>query len=145
VATHSTAPYGTTTEPEPSSWALGLLTFAGVIMLMMGGFHAFVGFIAIVEDEFFVAVPSGYVVALDATTWGWIHLILGLLVLLGGIAVLSGRVWGRVVGVVLAVFSAFANFLFVPYYPVWSLTIIALDILVIWALATTPVTAKDES
>ena len=145
MATQSTAPYGTTAEPEESSWGLGLVTFAGVVMLMMGAFHAFIGFVAIVEDEFFVAVPSGYVVALDATTWGWIHLILGVVVLLGGIAVLSGRVWGRVVGVVLAVFSAFANFLFVPYYPLWSLTIIALDILVIWALATTPVTPRSEA
>lgn len=143
MATQSAAPYGTTAEPEASGWGLGLLTFAGVVMLMMGAFHAFIGFVAIVEDEFFVTVPSGYVVAFDATTWGWIHLLLGVVVLLGGIAVLSGRVWGRVVGVVLAVFSAFANFLFVPYYPLWSLTIIALDILVIWALATTPVTPRN--
>jgi hypothetical protein len=121
---------------------MGLVTFAGVIMLMMGAFHAFVGFIAVVEDEFFVAV-QGYAVAIDATTWGWIHLGLGVLVLLAGVAVLSGRTWGRAVGVVLAVVSAFANFMFVPYYPLWSLAIIALDILVIWALTTTPMTPRN--
>jgi hypothetical protein len=143
VATQRTAPYGTTAEPQPSGWATGLATFAGVIMLMMGAFHAFVGFIAVVEDEFFVAV-EGYAVAIDTTTWGWIHLGLGLLVLLAGVAVLSGRTWGRVVGIVLAVFSAFANFLFIPYYPLWSLAIIALDILVIWALTTTSMAPATE-
>jgi hypothetical protein len=76
-----------------------------------------------------------YVFQFDATTWGWIHLILGVVVALAGFAVMAGRVWGRVVGITLAVLSAVANFLFIPYYPFWSLTVIALDIFVIWALA----------
>ncbi|WP_418607510.1 DUF7144 family membrane protein [Georgenia sp. SUBG003] len=141
MATQSTAPTGTPAQTEQSSWAMGLVTFAGVVMLMMGAFHAFVGFIAVIEDEFFVVVP-GYALTIDATTWGWIHMGLGALVLLAGVAVLSGQTWGRVVGVVLAVFSAFANFMFIPYYPLWSLAIIALDILVIWALATAPMTPR---
>jgi hypothetical protein len=142
MATQSTAPPGTTAPTEQSSWALGLVTFAGVVMLLMGAFHAFVGFIAVVEDQFFVVVP-GYALSIDATTWGWIHIGLGALVLLAGIAILSGQTWGRVVGVVLAVLSAFANFMFIPYYPLWSLAIIALDIMVIWALSTAPMTPKN--
>ena len=86
-------------------------------------------------NEFYVNTPN-YLFKFDATRWGWIHLLVGLLVLLAGFAVLAGQTWGRVIGIVLAVFSAMANFAFIPYYPFWSLTIIALDVFVIWALAT---------
>jgi hypothetical protein len=73
-------------------------------------------------------------VKFDATTWGWIHLLLGLLVFFAGFAVLSGKVWGRTIGTILAVLSALTSFAFIPYYPFWSLAIITLDIFVIWAL-----------
>jgi hypothetical protein len=76
-----------------------------------------------------------YLFKFDVTTWGWIHLILGIIVALAGWGLLSGRTWARVVGITLAVLSAIANFLWLPYYPLWSLLIIALDVLVIWALA----------
>jgi hypothetical protein len=108
--------------------------FAGVMMIMAGGFQALAGSVALFEDEFYVATRN-YLLELDATRWGWIHLLLGLLVLFAGFAVLSGRTCGRVVGIILAVLSAIANFAFVPYYPFWSLAIIALDIFIIWALA----------
>jgi hypothetical protein len=101
---------------------------------MAGCFQAFAGLVALFENEFYVATRN-YLFELDATTWGWVHLILGVVVALAGLAVLAGRVWGRVVGITLAVLSAIANFLFIPYYPFWSLTVIALDIFVIWALA----------
>jgi hypothetical protein len=71
----------------------------------------------------------------DVTTWGWIHLLVGLLVLFAGIAVMSGQTWARAIGIILAGLSALANFVFIPYYPFWSLLIIALDVFVIWALA----------
>ena len=70
-----------------------------------------------------------------ATSWGWIHLLVGLVVAVAGLAVLGGRTWGRVVGITLAMLSALANFLFIPYYPFWALTVIVLDIFIIWALA----------
>ena len=70
------------------------------------------------------------------TGWGWIHLILGIVVALAGFYVLSGRLWARIIGITMALFSAIANFFFIPYYPVWSVLIIALDVFVIWALAT---------
>ena len=70
----------------------------------------------------------------DVTAWGWIHLIAGIVVLLAGFALFSGAVWARTVGVILALVSAIANFAWLPYYPVWSILIIAVDIAVIWAL-----------
>ena len=109
--------------------------FAGVMMIMVGSFGLLNGLVALLANEFYVNTPN-YLFKFDATRWGWIHLLVGLLVLLAGFAVLAGQTWGRAVGIVLAVFSALANFAFIPYYPFWSLTIIALDVFIIWALTT---------
>ena len=120
-------------EPPPSGLATGFIMFAGVMMIIAGSFQAFAGLVALFENEFYVKTPN-YLLELDATRWGWIHLLLGLLVLIAGFAVLNGMVWGRTIGVVLAVLSAFANFAFIPYSPFWSMLIIAVDVFVIWAL-----------
>ena len=122
-------------RPEPSGWATGLILFAGVMMIMSGGFQALTGLVALFENEFYVTTPN-YFLQFDATSWGWIHLLLGLVVLCAGFAVLSNQTWGRVVGIILAVISALANFAFIPYYPFWSMMIIALDVFIIWALAS---------
>jgi len=119
---------------ETSGWAVGFILFAAVMMLMAGIFQFFAGLVALFQNEFYVATRN-YLFQFDATTWGWIHLIGGVLVVLAGWGLLSGRTWARVVGITLAVLSAIANFLFIPYYPFWALTIIALDVFVIWALA----------
>ncbi len=103
-------------------------------MILAGSFQAFAGLVAIFDDEFYVTTPK-YVLQFDSTSWGWIHLLMGLVVLCAGFAVMSGKTWGRVVGITLAVLSAAANFAFLPYYPFWSLTIITLDVFVIWALS----------
>lgn len=123
-----------TQQQPPSAVAHGFIVFAGVLMIIAGGFQTLAGFVALFEDEFYVTTRN-YVLQFDTTTWGWIHLLLGLMVFFAGLAVMSGQTWGRVVGITLAVLSALANFAFVPYYPFWSLAIIALDIFVIWALA----------
>ncbi len=120
-------------EPPPSGAARGLIFFAGILMIMAGGFQTLAGLVALFEDEFYVATRD-YLVQFDATSWGWIHLLLGLLVLFAGFAVLSGQVWGRTIGVILAVLSALSNFAFIPYYPCWAILIIALDVFIIWAL-----------
>ena len=91
------------------------------------------GLVGILENEFYLATRS-YLFQFDATTWGWIHLLIGLLVAFAGWGLLSGRTWARTVAIILAVLSAIANFLFIPYYPFWSLLIITLDIFVIWAV-----------
>ena len=121
-------------EREASGWAVGFILFAAIMMIMSGAFQAFAGLVALFENEFYAATRN-YLFQLDATSWGWIHLLVGLVVVLAGFAVMAGRTWGRVVGITLAVLSAIANFAFIPYYPFWSITIIALDIFVIWALA----------
>jgi hypothetical protein len=118
---------------EASGWAVGFILFAGIMMVMSGFFQAFSGLVALFQNEFYVATRN-YLFQFDATSWGWIHLLLGIVVAAAGFAVMAGRTWGRVVGITLAVLSALANFAFIPYYPFWALTVIALDIFVIWAL-----------
>ena len=119
---------------ETSGWAAGFVLFAAVMMIMAGVWQALAGLIALFENEFYVATRN-YLFEFDATTWGWIHLLLGVIVGLAGLGLLAGQTWARVVGITLAVLSAIANFLFIPYYPFWSLLIIALDVFVIWAIA----------
>jgi hypothetical protein len=120
---------------EPSGWTTGAVVFAGTLMLLMGAFEALQGLAAIIDDEFFV-VTENYVFDLDVTAWGWIHLILGIAVAFGGYALWAGRTWGRVLGLILATLSAVVNFMWIPYYPFWSLLMIALAVWVIWALTS---------
>jgi hypothetical protein len=116
-----------------SGWAVGFILFAAIMMIMVGVFQALQGIIAIFENEFYVATRN-YTFQFDATSWGWIHLVVGLLVAFAGWGLLSGRPWARVVALTLAVLSAITNFLFVPYYPFWALLLVTLDIFVIWAI-----------
>ena len=118
---------------DTSGMAVGFTVFAAIMMLMVGVFQALQGLIAIFENEFYVQTRN-YLFEFDATTWGWIHLVIGLLVAFAGWGLLSGRTWARSVAIALAVLSAIANFLFIPYYPFWSLLIITLDVFVIWAI-----------
>jgi hypothetical protein len=120
--------------PEwPSRW-VGWIIFAGVMLLVLGMFHAFQGFIALFDDDYYLVGRRGLSVHLNYTGWGWIHLALGVLVMTAGIALLNGRLWGRIVGVVVSVLSAVLNVAFLAAYPIWSTIMIAVDILVIWAL-----------
>jgi hypothetical protein len=126
--------YGATDRPrETSGAAVGLIAFAAMLMFMAGGFQIFAGLVAIFTNEFYVTT-SRYLFQFDVTTWGWIHLLVGVILLAAAGGLLSGRTWARALGVVLAMLSALANFAFLPYYPIWSLIIITLDVFVIWAL-----------
>jgi hypothetical protein len=120
-------------NPSYSSGAVGVIIFAAVLMIMIGGFHAIQGLVALLNDEFFV-VGSEYVFEFDITAWGWIHLILGVFVAVAGAALLSGPVWARTVAVIVAAISMVASFVWLPYYPLWSILVIALDVFVIWAV-----------
>ncbi len=122
-----------TMSDRPSGAAVGFTLFAAVMMIMIGVFSALWGFSAILKDEFFVVAPN-YLYDIDVSAWGWIHLILGVVVALAGFSLTTGAVWARTVGVILAVLSAIANFLVIPYYPIWSIIVIALNVFVIWAL-----------
>jgi hypothetical protein len=121
------------TGGRPSGWVVGFVAFAGCIMVLIGVFQSLYGLAAIFEDDFFV-VTQNYLYDVDVTAWGWIHLIIGIVVLAAGLGAIAGQTWARVTGIILAIVAAVANFFTIPYYPLWSLLIIALCIAVIWAL-----------
>jgi hypothetical protein len=118
----------------PSGWVTGWTVFAGVMMMVSGVIAVLQGITGIVADAIYVNIPR-YVYRFDLTAWGWIHLILGLLVAMVGTAVLAGAAWARWAGVALASLSLVAQFLYLPYYPLWALVVIAIDIFIIWALS----------
>jgi hypothetical protein len=123
----------TNLSPAKRGWSVGLTAMAGFFLLMAGGFQLLQGLAALIHGDFFVVVQNN-TYSLNVTGWGWIHLIIGIIGIITGFALLAGQTWARVVGIVLAVLSAIANFMFLPYYPVWSILIILLDVAVIWAL-----------
>ncbi len=118
-----------------SGLALGSALFAGVLMIMLGVFHMIGGLAAIIDDDFFV-VSNNYAFDVDTTTYGWLHLVGGAIVTLAGFAVLSGHLWARIFAIVIALASAVGNFFYIPYYPFWSILMIAISIVIIWGLAT---------
>ena len=134
--TEGASEYGSTRRAgeETSGTAVGFILFASIMLIMVGTFQAIQGLVGILENEFYVATRN-YLFEFDATTWGWIHLIFGLVVAFAGWGLLSGRTWARTVAIIVALLSAIGNFLFIPYYPFWALTIVTLDIFVIWAVA----------
>ncbi|MBE1876665.1 hypothetical protein IHE71_13220 [Myceligenerans sp. TRM 65318] len=113
--------------------ALGGVVLAATIMIMVGLFQFLEGLAAVISDEFFVVLPN-YAFAVDVTTWGWIHLILGVLVVVAGFFLFAGSAVAGAVAIVLAGATAVANFFFIPYYPFWSLLIIAIAVYVIWSI-----------
>lgn len=118
---------------QPSPWAAGYAAFAGVVLVVIGIFQAIAGLVAIIDDNFYVVGPE-YIFQFDTTSWGWVHLILGIIVLVSGFGIFSGNVAARTVGVIVAALSGVAAFMWLPWYPVWGIIIIALDVAVIWAL-----------
>ena len=114
-------------------WALTGVVFGAVMMVIIGLFQFFAGLAAVVDDDVYVVTPS-YAFDLDVAAWGWIHLILGAVMVAAGYALFSRKTWGAVVAVALASLSAVLNFLFIPYYPFWAILVIALDVFVIWSI-----------
>ena len=112
---------------------VGWTVFAATMMIIIGLADVFYGIAAIAKDNYFV-VSTNYLYKFNTTAWGWIHLVLGLLVLVAGFALFSGATWARVVGIAVAGLSLIGNFLAIPVQPVWSIVIIAVDVAVIWAL-----------
>lgn len=125
--------YDQTTGYDRRTGWTGWIAFAGVMMVIGGALNLLYGIIAAVNDDWAVWTNRA-VVYLDVSEWGWVHIILGLIVLLSGIGVFSGNILARTVGVIVASISLVVNFLFIPVYPVWSLIVITIDALVIWAL-----------
>ena len=118
---------------DASGW-VGWILFAAVMMLLVGSFHVIQGLVALFKDEYYVVGSSGLVLNIDYTAWGWIHIVGGLVAVAAGVALFRGKMWARVLGTVVACVSAVVNVGFLAAYPLWSITVIALDVAVIMAL-----------
>jgi hypothetical protein len=112
----------------------GFTVLAAVLMILSGLWNFLEGLVAIIKQSFFVVTPN-YTYQFNVHGWGWLTLSLGIVLFAAGVGVLLGQAWAKVVGIVLAVFSGIASFMFLPYYPVWSIIVIAVDVFIIWALA----------
>jgi hypothetical protein len=121
------------TGPAPTAWT-GWVVFAAFMMIMVGIIQAIEGLVAIFDDGFYRVAPSGLVININYNVWGWFHLLLGVLILVSGVGVLAGNMAARTVAVILAGLSALANLAFIEAYPIWSVIIIAVDVLVIYAV-----------
>ena len=119
--------------PVQTGW-VGWIVFAALMLVMLGIFHVMQGLVALFRDEVYVVGSDGLVVSVDYTSWGWTHVIGGAIAIVVGACLMAGQMWARVVAVVVAMLSAFANIMFLPAYPLWSMIMIAVDVLVIWAV-----------
>jgi hypothetical protein len=120
-------------QDDISGWASGAIIFGATMLTIIGVFQAIAGFVAIVDDEFYV-VARNYTFDIDTSAWGWIHLLIGIGLLATAWGLFSRSTWAGVTAIMLATLSAIANFFFIPYYPFWSIVVIALNVWVIWAL-----------
>ncbi|WP_151482296.1 DUF7144 family membrane protein [Streptomyces albicerus] len=136
-----TATHTTHAHPAKQHWAEGLTVFAAVMLMIAGMLDIFRGVMAIAEDDIFVTTRN-YVFEFDLAGWGWIHLILGAVAVLVSFGLFQASMWARVAGVAIAGLIVIANFLSLPYYPVWSIVMIAFSGFIIWALC---VVRQDES
>jgi hypothetical protein len=122
------------TDDRKQAWARGGMFGAAALLFLVGVFHFFTGLSAVIDDQNYFVGPN-YTYAIDTTAWGWIHMIGGVVLVLTALALLSGRTWARVVAIAVVTLSAIANFFFIPYQPIWSLLMIAIDVFAIWAIA----------
>ena len=116
-----------------NTWSTGVILFTAVFMFVGGSFQAIQGLAAILDDEFFIALDN-YAYDIDVTTWGWVHLICGSVVAVTGLTLLTGSITARLVAMFIVVVSAMINFVYIPYQPVWSIVLLAIDGVILWAL-----------
>ncbi|WP_328900012.1 hypothetical protein OHR86_08555 [Streptomyces sp. NBC_00441] len=134
-------PPGTPSSPsaprpgDENPWASGGVMFAGVLLMVDGVLDAIKGIAGIASDDVYARI-NDYVFKFNVTTWGWIHLILGIVIAIVGWGILKGSAWARGAGVGLAALNMIANFMWLPYQPVWAVVSLAIDTFVIWALCT---------
>ena len=118
---------------ERSGIAVGTTATAGLLLVLVGFFHIAQGIVDLTNNDFY-AVTENWAFRFNVTTWGWLHLLGGIVVLLAGFGLFTGSVLARTVAVIVAMISIILSFLWLPYYPWWSVLIIAFDFVVIWAL-----------
>jgi hypothetical protein len=120
--------------PAPTGW-VGWIFFAGIIMVLAGIFQAIAGIVALFNSTYYVVPSANLAVHVSYNGWGWVHLVVGIVLLLTGFGVMAGQTWARVVGIIIAGISAIVNLAFMAAFPAWALIAIVLDVLVIYALA----------
>lgn len=120
-------------ERTRSGAAVGWTAFAAFMMILIGIWWIIAGLVGLINDEFYVRTAN-YIFRFDSTAWGWIHLIVGALVLLAGFGLFSGAVWARTIGVIMALIASLAGFAWLPWYPLWAILIVIASFSVIWAL-----------
>jgi hypothetical protein len=118
---------------EHRAAVVGLTAAAGTLMVLAGLWGVIVGTVALAHGHVFVSAPN-YTFRYNIRSWGWVELIMGIVIFAAGVCIFLGMTWARILGAVLAVLDAVANFMFIPYQPVWSIVLIALDGFIIWAL-----------
>ncbi|MBT2450274.1 hypothetical protein J7F03_24995 [Streptomyces sp. ISL-43] len=135
------APRGQDATAGQSAWAAGGVAFAGVLMLVEGIFGTIKGIVGIAEDDVYSRVGD-YTFKFDVTAWGWIHLVVGIVLAVVGAGILKGAAWARVTGVAIVSLDIILNFMWLPYTPIWALISIAIGVFVIWALCTDTTTTR---
>jgi len=120
-------------DDGPTAWA-GWVAFAGVMLIVLGAFQLVQGLVALFDDGFYAVRPDGLIVNVDYNTWGWLHTGIGIIGVLTGIGLLAGNMVARIVGVAVAALSAVTNLVFISAYPVWSMIMIAIDVIIIFAI-----------
>jgi hypothetical protein len=143
-ATQAPQQRGRPAAPGPSAWA-GWVLFGAMMMVLLGAFQAIAGLVALFDDRYYLVGANGLVVHVDYTAWGWTHLIVGLVALAAGFGLFTGAMWARVLGIGVAVISAIVNFAFIAAFPFWALTMIVLDVLIIYAVAAHGRELQDQS
>src|SRR5881398_961904 len=116
-----------------SSRGVGGATFAAVLMIIAGTFGVFEGLALVVKGTFYVQ-PAHYWINTGASTWGWTHILISIVILAAGLGILSGAAWARWTGIVIVGLQALVNFTFIPVQPWWSLTLIAIDVWIVHSL-----------
>lgn len=129
--THSTSPEPTLKQGLAAGTTIG----AGILLLVIGVLSVLQGISAVAADDLLV-VGYDYIYKLNTTGWGWTHIVVGAIQIIVSIGLLKGSTWGRIAALIMAALSIVVNFLWIPYYPAWSILIIALDVVVIWAIST---------
>lgn len=122
-------------RPTSLGWRSGWVVFAAVMLIFNGAMSILEGVTAILKDDI-VVVTRNYAYSFSTTSWGWIHLALGIVLVVAGVALFNGALWSRIVAVVAAGASMILQFMWLPHYPLWALVVIALDVFVIWAVCT---------
>jgi hypothetical protein len=130
----SSSASGPVTRPTATGW-VGWVYFAGIMLLLLGGFQIIEGLTALFNRTYLLVSSNGLLVTANLAAWGWLHLLIGAVALVAGYGIIVGKRWAQVLGIVLACVSALVNLTYIAAYPLWSMTIIAVDILVIYALA----------